>query len=87
MTEPTKIILGATYRDRLTGFEGIAVGRYEYLTGCTRVSIQAPHLVDGKTVEITVDAPMLAYVGFTDEMAKLRAEQNAVATSQAGAPG
>ncbi len=83
----TKIILGATYRDRLTGFEGIAIGRYEYLTGCTRVCIQSPQLVDGKTVEITLDAPQLTYVGITDEMARLRAEQHAVATSQAGAPG
>ena len=29
--------LGATYRDMITGFTGIATGRVEYITGCNQV--------------------------------------------------
>lgn len=30
------IELGATYRDAITGFTGVAVGYVEYLTGCNQ---------------------------------------------------
>ena len=29
-----KMKLGATYRDEITGFEGIATGVVKYITGC-----------------------------------------------------
>jgi hypothetical protein len=32
-----EITLGKKYRDQLTGFEGIAVGYCEYITGCNQV--------------------------------------------------
>lgn len=32
--------LGSVVRDRITGFEGIAFGRHEYLTGCNKVTVQ-----------------------------------------------
>lgn len=43
-----KIELGARVRDKITGFTGIVVARTEYLTGCTRVSLQSEELVEGK---------------------------------------
>jgi hypothetical protein len=37
--------LGSIVRDRITGFQGIAFGRHEYLTGCNKITIQ-PQGVD-----------------------------------------
>ena len=39
--------LGATYRDKITGFCGVATGRVEYITGCNQVLL-AP-ASDGNT--------------------------------------
>lgn len=36
------IKLGNKVRDKVTGFEGIATGRVEYLTGCTQIGITPP---------------------------------------------
>lgn len=33
-------ILGRTYRDKVTGFTGVAVGHVEYLTGCNQTLLQ-----------------------------------------------
>lgn len=41
------IELGVTVRDKLTGFEGVAVGRHSYLTGCDRYTVQPSVLKDG----------------------------------------
>jgi hypothetical protein len=45
------IKLGSRVRDTLTGFEGIATGRTEYLYGCIRILIEPAELKDGKPVE------------------------------------
>ena len=37
---------GATYRDEITGFEGIATGVVKYITGCDQVLL-APQSRDG----------------------------------------
>jgi hypothetical protein len=42
--------LGDKVKDRITGFTGIATGRHEYLTGCTRITIEPQELKDGKPV-------------------------------------
>ena len=34
-----KAVLGKTYKDSISGFEGVAVARAEYLYGCVRVMI------------------------------------------------
>lgn len=34
------IELGATYRDTVTGFEGVATGKVEYLTGCEQAYLE-----------------------------------------------
>jgi hypothetical protein len=43
--------LGDRVKDQITGFTGIATGRYEYLYGCVRVSVQAEKLKDGKVAD------------------------------------
>lgn len=45
------IELGSTARDTITGFEGIVVGRTEWLEGIARVGIQPQELHDGKVIE------------------------------------
>ena len=46
------IKLGTEVKDRITGFEGIATSRVEYLTGCTQIGIPSPVDKDGKVPEI-----------------------------------
>lgn len=43
--------LGSRVRDNLTGFEGIAVGRTDWLFGCSRIGIEPTTLKDGKPIE------------------------------------
>jgi hypothetical protein len=38
------IELGVTVRDRITGFEGVVMGRTEYITGCTHIGVQSKKL-------------------------------------------
>jgi len=45
------IKLGSKVRDSLTGFEGIATARHEYLYGCIRITVTPQELKDGKPVE------------------------------------
>ena len=71
----TEVLLGAKVRDKVTGLEGIAVSRHDYLYGCTRISIQPEVDKDGKVPDIhTCDAPQLEIVGEpllkTDEQLK-----------------
>lgn len=40
--------LGQTVRDRITGFEGVAIARTIYLTGCDHIGIQPPIDKEGK---------------------------------------
>lgn len=49
---PMESLLGKTVRCRVTRFEGMAVGRFEYLNGCIRYSVLAP----GKDGAAPVDA-------------------------------
>jgi hypothetical protein len=55
--DETQIELGRKYRDQITGFEGVAIARAEYLYGCTRVTLTA---ISGDDVkEYTFDSPSL----------------------------
>lgn len=40
--------LGDKVKDKLTGFEGIVMGRTEYLNGCVSIGILPIELKDGK---------------------------------------
>jgi len=43
----SELKLGVKAKDIVTGFEGIAVAKVEYLTGCTQYGVTPP-AVDGK---------------------------------------
>lgn len=45
-----KVTLGQKVRDIVTGFEGVAVARVEYLTGCDHIGV-APPMREGKAGE------------------------------------
>ena len=52
--------LGDVYRDELTGFEGIAVARAEFIYGCVRVTLEAKKLKDdGTPLDATFDEQRL----------------------------
>lgn len=55
--DEVEIELGEKYRDTTSGFVGTAIGRHEYLYGCTRITLQA--LKDGDIKEFVFDAPAL----------------------------
>lgn len=41
------IELGRTYKDKITGFSGVAVGYCRYITGCNQVLLSPPLKEDG----------------------------------------
>lgn len=41
------IVLGATYIDKITGFNGVATGYVQYLTGCNQVLLAPRSGADG----------------------------------------
>ena len=43
--------LGSIVRDKITGFEGIAVGYMRWHNGCNRYAIQSQTLHEGKPIE------------------------------------
>lgn len=45
------INLGDKVKDVVTGFEGVAVAKIEYLNGCRRYEIKPDKLKDGKTID------------------------------------
>jgi hypothetical protein len=46
------IELGSTVKDKITGFQGIAIGRTVWLNGCVRIGIQRAQIgKDGKIEE------------------------------------
>jgi hypothetical protein len=71
------IELGCRVRDRISGFEGIASGRADYLTGCTQYAVAAKGLHEGKPV---------AWQWF-DELRLEVVEQAALKLPQSGLPG
>ena len=45
------INLGDRVKDRITGFEGIAIAKVIPLNGCVRYEVKPQGLKDGKTIE------------------------------------
>jgi hypothetical protein len=43
--------LGDKVKDSITGFAGIATGRFAFLSGCLRIEVTPENLQDGKVVE------------------------------------
>lgn len=54
------VILGEKYRDGITGFEGTATARYEYLHGCVRYVLERGDK-DGKLEEFVFDEQRLEF--------------------------
>lgn len=52
-----RVKLGEEYEDHITGFRGVATGRFEFLHGCVRVMLEGQQ--DGKPEEFTVDEQRL----------------------------
>lgn len=42
-TGTREIVLGEKYRDKISGFEGVATGVVKYITGCVQVLLEGPH--------------------------------------------
>lgn len=58
-----KIQLGDKVRDTVSGFEGIATVRIEYISGCSRIGVQPLVGADGKIPDAGhFDEPMLEVV-------------------------
>lgn len=53
-----KIELGRTYKDKITGFSGVATGYVEYITGCNQALI-APRSDGGKIESAWFDVQRL----------------------------
>ncbi len=59
-----QIKLGTKIKDRITGLEGIAIAKIEYLNGCVQYSIKPKLDKDGKVQEGEwVDSQQIAVVG------------------------
>jgi hypothetical protein len=67
--------LGVKARDEVTGFEGVITGRYEFLNGCKRYSLEA--LKDDDVKEFTFDE---------DRLRLVKAEPSQVQPSGTGGP-
>lgn len=67
-----KITLGDEVKDRVSGFQGIAVAKHTYIAGCTRISIQPPFKKGVLPDTQTFDEPLLQIVrsGVVPEVAK-----------------
>lgn len=61
MTDNQPVKLGEKYHDEISGFEGVAVARYEFLYGCVRIALEGPEK-DGKPTELVFDEQRLVGV-------------------------
>lgn len=56
-------MLGKKVKCIVTGFEGIATGRCEYLNGCVQYRVEPPMKADGTTVDKWIDVGQLEITG------------------------
>lgn len=62
-TKSFKFALGGTARDKVTGFEGVIVGRGDHLSGCDTYGLQSKQLKDGVPQDVKwFDEPRLEHV-------------------------
>ncbi len=58
-----KVKLGDECKDKVSGFQGIAVAKHSYLNGCDRISIQPPVDKDGKLPDTaSFDEPQIEVI-------------------------
>lgn len=72
------IELGMRVRDKVSGFEGVAVARTDWLSGCTRYSLQPKVDKDGKLPDVQ---------GFDEPQLEVVTEKKVAATSPGVPPG
>ncbi len=59
--------LGTRVRDSITGLEGVAIARTEWLYGCVRIGVQPTELRDGKPAEqVWFDEAQLEPIAFQE---------------------
>lgn len=63
--EAMNIILGAKYKDVISGYEGIAIGSVAYITGCNQALLQSRGKSDKKDDGEWVDEERLQRIGNT----------------------
>lgn len=82
----TDIVLGKTYKDRISGYEGVADSVYFYLNGCVRVNLVSKKLHEGKVVDATFDEQCLESVNTTaaENLRKKLKPDNAPVSSVGG---
>lgn len=73
-----EIILGATYRDKITDFEGVCTGFVQYLTGCNQA------LLVGKVSHNGGEAPAL---WFDQQRLSIVAEREVIQLDNGSTPG
>ncbi len=58
-----EIELGDVVKDTISGFQGVAIGRTEWLYGCERITVQSQKLNEGKPIACeSFDLPQLVLV-------------------------
>lgn len=62
MQSKDEIQLGATYKDMVTGFVGVAISKAEHITGCDTATIEAPYKEGSKTDVYMYDVSRLELV-------------------------
>jgi hypothetical protein len=64
-TDMKNVPLGTLMRDKVTGWEGIAVAKVTYMNGCVQYGLKPQHLdKDGKTMDApTFDCEQLEVIG------------------------
>ena len=66
--------LGQRVRDKVSGFEGIVVGRAEWLNGCVRCELQPMLDKEGKLPEAQwIDEPQLEVIGKAEILIGMKA--------------
>lgn len=59
----TRIETGDRVRDRMTGFEGVAIATTDWLYNCRRITVQPTELHEGKPQDaVTFDEPQVELV-------------------------
>ncbi len=75
----TTINLGDEVKDVVTGFQGVAIAKCDWLYGCTRITVQPPVGKDGKVPDnYTFDMPSLRII----KRAKVKRASNDTGGSQ-----
>ena len=63
VTMSKRVKLGDEVKDKVTGFQGVAIALHDYLNGCRRISIQPPVDKDGKLpVTESFDEPQIEVI-------------------------